>query len=503
MRRQTILSITILLLFCKQFSIAATIKELPATPETEIIQASILLNEISYKNSSADFISFKIKSDLTQVDLKGLSFYSDKIFKTIDTNFVVKNNDLITLTFNSDQEDSEIEHKLYTANSGLTSTTEQIAILKGSHYFDFFCWYQDPVSKSELTEFPTISSAASWPSTEINSCFPSKSLKKDQNLVRIKTGQTLDAWQIAGNTENEDSESETETRSNPIEINTANFADQDFADNQELISSATDQKKSISEYTDSPVIINEIYPVPDKAEFEWVELFNRSEQTVDLAKWQIDDADGGSKPKPLGTLKLAPGTYSVINLKTLKINLNNSSDSVRLFNPSEELADQIDYEEATKKSSYQLQELDGEPQWRWNIVPSPGVSNPKLTTITGQITSPPQFDKIYHFDLVENSGENHQIKTLVIFDENLIKGPQAEKTFLPGHTGKFIGELIENTEQKNYQQVLKLYQFELDSSPESGENHSYLWGITGILGGTGSYFAYRKKSWINSLFGKF
>lgn len=501
MPRQLILSITILLLFCKQFSLAGMIKELPSTPEVQTIPASILLNEISYKNSTADFISFKVKSDLAQIDLKGLSFYSDKIFKTIDTNFVVKNGDLITLFFNSDLEDSEIEHKLYTTNSGLTSTTEQIAIIAGQQYFDFFCWYQDPVSKSEQSEFPNIAAKANWPSTEINSCLPSKSLKKDQSLIRIKAGQGLDAWQVAENETEEDisKEIDSTTESPYTEINTATFDDQDFSSNKSNTIQKSVETTIISEYTDSPIIITEIYPVPDKSEYEWVELFNRSDQTVDLSKWQIDDAEGGSKPKVLPVLKLKANTYTVINLKTLKINLNNSSDSVRLFNPNEELADQIDYEEATKKSAYQLQVVDGENQWRWNTVTSPGIANPVLITITGQIISSAKFDKIYHFDLSEESDN----KVLVIFDENLIKGPQAEKTFVPKRSGKFLGELIENTDQKNYQKVLKLHQFELDEIDQNSENNSYLWGLTGILGGTGSYFAYRKKAWITSLFGKF
>ncbi len=500
MNRPFILSITILLLFCKQFSLATTIKDSPATPETQTIQASILLNEISYKNSSADFITFKVKSDLAQINLKGLSFYSDKVFKIVETNFVVKNNDLVTLTFNSDQEDSEVEHKLYTTISGLTSTTEQITILAGQHYFDFFCWYQDPVSKTEQTEFPTIASAANWPSDNVNSCFPSKSLKTDQSLVRTKTGINLDAWQVTSDETEEETSNEADapTESPYTEINTATFDDQDFAGNKTEATTKSTEKKNISEYTDSPIIITEVYPVPDKTEFEWVELFNRSDQTVDLAKWQIDDADGSSKPKALAALKLAPDAYTVLNLKTLKINLNNSSDSVRLFTPNEELADQVDYEEATKKSTYQLQEIDGENEWRWNNLASPGTANPTLTTITGKITSAPQFEKIYHFDLTEGDADN-AAKTLVVFDENLIKGPQAEKTFLPGRTGKFTGELSE----ANGQQILKLYQFELNENQEVSENNSYLWGLTGILGGTGSYFAYRKKAWIISLFGKF
>jgi hypothetical protein len=78
------------------------------------------------------------------------------------------------------------------------------------------------------------------------------------------------------------------------------------------------------------VLVNEFLPATDAFTTEWVELYNTTDDYLNIGSMWIDDlSGGGGAPKqiPAGTV-LAPGSYYVMEMSNY---LNNSSDDVRLL----------------------------------------------------------------------------------------------------------------------------------------------------------------------------
>ena len=165
------------------------------------------------------------------------------------------------------------------------------------------------------------------------------------------------------------------------------------------------------------------------------ELYNHSEQDINLLNWIIDDAEGGSKPHRLSKQILQAHQYAIFNSVQTKLNLNNKSDQVRLFTPAQKLADLVPYQEGQTDQSYSKVITDGQPEWLWLAESSPSQPNPIYQTISGTITTDADFSSQYNFQI---SDESQQIWT-IYFDEQLIKAPQAKLIFSKNSTGKFIG----------------------------------------------------------------
>jgi len=123
------------------------------------------------------------------------------------------------------------------------------------------------------------------------------------------------------------------------------------------------------------IFINEFLPSPigKDAEEEWIEIYNDSEQIINIDGWQLDDEDGGSKPFifPKNTL-IAPKDHLVFSRQTTKIALNNDKDSVRLLLPSGMVFQEINYEKAPEGQS-SSRTSNG---FVWST-PTPGMPNKK------------------------------------------------------------------------------------------------------------------------------
>ncbi len=105
--------------------------------------------------------------------------------------------------------------------------------------------------------------------------------------------------------------------------------------------------------TPTPVIENislsEIMPNPNEGT-EWVELYNGNEFSVTLTRWYIDDIiEGGSSPKAF-TLSLPALGYGVIPFTSSLF--NNSGDTIRLLNQSQQELEKVDYSDAPEDLSY-------------------------------------------------------------------------------------------------------------------------------------------------------
>lgn len=125
------------------------------------------------------------------------------------------------------------------------------------------------------------------------------------------------------------------------------------------------------------ILINEIMPNPDGTDTgnEWIELRNPNPDDMDLTDWQLDDEEGGSKPFTIKSLTIPKNGYTIIISNESKLNLNNDSDKVRLFDPKGVIRDEIYYEDA--KSGYSLARKD-ETQWYWTDFPTKGETNVEI-----------------------------------------------------------------------------------------------------------------------------
>jgi endonuclease YncB( thermonuclease family)/phage baseplate assembly protein gpV len=129
--------------------------------------------------------------------------------------------------------------------------------------------------------------------------------------------------------------------------------------------------------TATSVIISEIVPTGPA---EWVELYNPSDETVQLHDWMVDDAaDAGSKPHLLSSgAVIGARAYLVLTGKALSISLNDGGDSVRLLHPDGSSADDVAYPKL--KKDYALARVGD--AWCVSPSPTPGKANVCATEAT-------------------------------------------------------------------------------------------------------------------------
>jgi hypothetical protein len=91
-------------------------------------------------------------------------------------------------------------------------------------------------------------------------------------------------------------------------------------------------------YVSGDIVINELVSDPTDGAVEFVELYNRSGQTVNLIGWWMEE---GSESRSSLEGTIAPGTFYV--LEKPKGNLNNSGDTVILFDSIGAVIDKVTY----------------------------------------------------------------------------------------------------------------------------------------------------------------
>ena len=91
------------------------------------------------------------------------------------------------------------------------------------------------------------------------------------------------------------------------------------------------------------MIINEFLPNPvgKDTDGEFIELFNDSQNEINLTGWQLKDASG--KSFVLKNQKLGPAEYLVFDYKTTKISLNNGDETLFLYDQKGVLVDKAGF----------------------------------------------------------------------------------------------------------------------------------------------------------------
>ncbi|HEX9817831.1 MAG TPA: lamin tail domain-containing protein [Patescibacteria group bacterium] len=121
------------------------------------------------------------------------------------------------------------------------------------------------------------------------------------------------------------------------------------------------------------VIINEVYPNPNTGEEEWVELYNRGEEMVELTGWELwDQLSTPSRAHEfVESTQLAGQEFLVINLSN---KLNNGGDIVVLKDGDGQKIDQFEYTSSSKGKSWARNPES--PTEIFLTEPSQGKTNP-------------------------------------------------------------------------------------------------------------------------------
>lgn len=146
--------------------------------------------------------------------------------------------------------------------------------------------------------------------------------------------------------------------------------------NSETGLTANAQKTGITAAAQTLIKINEIFPDPKGPDSgaEWVEIINAGTTPVYLQNWILDDGGTdssiGSSNYKIENPTIPPGGFLVLVIPAGKFSLDNTSDTVRLFNENKVLIDFVTYESALEDLSYA--QLNG--IWVWGS-PTPNAAN--------------------------------------------------------------------------------------------------------------------------------
>ncbi len=98
------------------------------------------------------------------------------------------------------------------------------------------------------------------------------------------------------------------------------------------------EKSDLPLFHPGAIVINEIVSDPIKGHSEFVELYNRSEDTIQLEGWYLQEG-GGSKTALNGVIH----SKSFYAIDDPKGNLNNDGDNISIYSPNEKLIDSLTY----------------------------------------------------------------------------------------------------------------------------------------------------------------
>lgn len=133
------------------------------------------------------------------------------------------------------------------------------------------------------------------------------------------------------------------------------------------------------------IYLNEILPNPeDGSDGEYIEIANDGTELVDLFGWRVKDASKSKGYQLKEHTILNPGEYLAIYRPDSKIALNNSDESVYLYNPKGEIASSVSFAKSQKNASYNF---DGEV-WKWSKYLTPGKKNKFDSEPSVKITKP-------------------------------------------------------------------------------------------------------------------
>jgi hypothetical protein len=132
---------------------------------------------------------------------------------------------------------------------------------------------------------------------------------------------------------------------------------------------------------DAKIRINEVFPHPGDGQEEFLELFNGGTKNEDLSGYIIrDGSKSGKYIFPAGA-EIKESDYATINKSDFKFALNDSDETVSLYDPNEKLVNSMNYSNSIKSYSWNFDGL----KWRLSRNLTPGKENQLEKIIQGRV----------------------------------------------------------------------------------------------------------------------
>ena len=228
----------------------------------------------------------------------------------------------------------------------------------------------------------------------------------------------------------------------------------------------------------SPLIINEIYPLPSFEQFEWVEIYNRSNTEMDMQGWFIADNTGTLVLISDSSLVIDPDAYLLLSspaeTKSWMMNLpsqmipgfpalNNSADAVILIDPHGNQMDDMLYDQFSglvEGRSFERirSSAPGSEPGNWGVcvdvaAATPGLKNSlQLTTLVSDLQinltpNPftPDGDGLEDQLLIQyDLPLEHGLMSVMIFDMAGRKIAEPVQAKPVSHRGEFVWDGVAN-----------------------------------------------------------
>jgi endonuclease YncB( thermonuclease family) len=231
-------------------------------------------------------------------------------------------------------------------------------------------------------------------------------------------------------------------------------------------SSTNDSDADCKHDGDDQVVISEFIPNPTGSDDEeWIELYNPTNQIIELCNLWLDDSEGGSSPYRLDDYSIAAYSYLVIPRASSRLALNNTDDAARLLIKERQnynVQSEVFYQSSNEGQSYSLRE-DGE--YAWTPYVSPGEENTFKTynrqheyetiVISSALPNPDGQDSGAEWLELTNISDTEQILD-GWYLENAKKSNVLGGMLQPGAVKRFIAKDVGIT-LKNTEDTLKLY----------------------------------------------
>lgn len=223
-----------------------------------------------------------------------------------------------------------------------------------------------------------------------------------------------------------------------------------LAENEIMESSAENLETagtSIEGQFSNQIFITEVFPNPAGKDegAEWIEIFNASDEEVNLKNWLISNSSKENKFSE--DLIIEAQTFLVLTNEDFKFSLKNSNEQLSLIDFSGNVIDLVEYQKSEENLSYSLiNNEDQEKSWLWTIA-TPDQENLQLTSIEGEIKN---FDA--ESGILEIEDSNSKKTYSVKLDSN---NKFNQLAFVPGEKIKLTAFENQN-HQYQIQEVLQL-----------------------------------------------
>jgi len=248
------------------------------------------------------------------------------------------------------------------------------------------------------------------------------------------------------------------------------------------------------------IVISEIFPNPvglDNNQ-EFIELYNKGSQAVNLLGWSLSDLDGKKVliEKGATSTLIQAKDYLVLWRSQTKIVLNNDRDAVRLFQPLKENPIQIvKYSKPPEGWSYSIGEScftsSTDCDWQWSEIVTPGQTN-----IMKIINHPPRVEFIYPevivasqpviFDSSDTTDEDgDELKFNWDFGDGIINNlANPQHTFLKIGTYTVKLAVNDGKEDVKKEKIIKVFNSVAEAMAESNliTNSTQVLGMSNING---------------------